>query len=256
VDEVRTAKEALAEQLIATARNEAAEIRAAAAAAAEALTARGRVDAEELLARARNDALERLNTAQSEAEQVLTEASHQADAIVAASRENNRRLSRRTAQLREAVVEFEAHIANLAQVAGDRTGLIEDMIEQHLEREHSPERRDMTASTSGAPARAPRKRGRAKKGPKSTPSDPIDTVVAIDIADQDYAAEEFVYDGAERQAAPTPQGEQGGGTVEAAADATEEASDEVATDTIYQRRGGGIKRRVAAMHVVENDEAS
>ena len=82
-----------------------------------------------------------------------------------------------------------------------------------------------------------------------------ETLVAIDIAEPEYATDEFVYDGEESgetappanpaaEAAPSPD------------DSEHDGTEEAATSTIYQRRGGGIKRRVAAMHIVENDEAS
>jgi len=282
MDELRLAKEGQAEQLIATARNEAAEIRAAAAATAEALGAQGRADAEDLVAQARNDALDRLTTAQEEAEHVLTEASHQADSIVATSRENNRRLAQRTSQLQAAVSEFEAHIANLAEVAGDRTGLIKDMIGQHLERQNREERHETTATNTGAPTRAPRKGSRAKKDRKGASPAPMadyaepdgsgrlparrptvaavadpwnETLVAIDIVEQEYADDEFVYDGAGgSEDAPLEEATADDGSESKATDQGD--SDEAVTGTIYQRRGGGIKRRVAAMHVIENDEAS
>jgi len=260
LDEMRVDKEAKAEQHVASARNEAAEIRAAAAATAEAIAAQGRVDAEEHLANARRLALERLTTAQEEAEELLTQAGHESDAMLAAARENNRRLEKRTAQLQAAITEFEAHIANLAEVAGDRAGLIKEMISQ---------RRPAQDVDPGAPPRAPRKRG--KRSGKGAPQ-PDSTIVAqyaepngsgqlpavrptvpsysdpwtddpdltIDIGDDsagnhDTGEEQFVYDGEATLA-----------------DATAESpmpddGDDATTRTIYQRRGGGIKRRIEAV---------
>ena len=79
-----------------------------------------------------------------------------------------------------------------------------------------------------------------------------ETLVAIDIVEQEYADDEFVYDGeaAQKPDAATDHAEDDPEATQ------QDDSEETATGTIYQRRGGGIKRRVAAMHIVENDEAS
>lgn len=258
MDELRTSREAQADEVIATARNEAAEIRAAAAATAEAVAAQGRVNAEETLADARNQALERLNEARQEAEELLNQASRETDSILAAAREDSRRLERRTEDLRNAVEEFEAHIANLAQVAGDRTGLIKDMIDLEIKPVGATPRID-----SGAPAKPPRKKGKTRRALEESGTgyaDPDgsgqlpanrDNLAQTDPRSREGAPvesldeeEQFVYDGdiSEEPQVPHADG------------AAQDDSEEAATDTIYQRRGGGVKRRVAAIQVPPTDE--
>ena len=80
------------------------------------------------------------------------------------------------------------------------------------------------------------------------PVDLPDEMSAVDIVERDYADDEFVYDGEVATTEDQPEGDTGA--------TSDQDSGEAATGTIYQRRGGGIKRRVAAMHIVENDEAS
>jgi DivIVA domain-containing protein len=244
MDELRASREGRAEDLVATARNESAEIRAAAAATAEAVTAQGRVSAEEVLAQARAQALERLTTAQEEAEDVLHQAGREADSMVGAAREDNRRLERRMDQLRTAVGEFEAHITNLAEVAGDRAHLITDMIDNEIgSSQSSPGVRSATrVATAPAGTGSVAPDDLEDSGPLDRLAEPDGsgqlpvrrpTLVSQSAPGSDTGSEgeldlradseeHFVYDGA---AAPTEQ----------------------ATDTIYQRRGGGIKRRVAAI---------
>jgi len=267
---LRISKDHQADELISTARNEAAEIRAAASAAAEALTAQGRVSAEETITEARSQALDRLATAQLEAEELLTQASHESDSMLAVAREDSRRLEQRMARLRLAVTEFEAHASNLAEVAGDRAGLVSDMIDQEL----GPEAIKSPGET-GAPPRAPRKKGKGRKMPKSpAPSgteDPVALYAKPDGSGQlpvsrptstysdpweeetegvtprnelDLDEEQFVYDGGAVEPIEPDQAavvEGGGGP---------------ATSTIYQRRGSGIKKRVAAIKIPDGGTGS
>ncbi|MCP3974203.1 MAG: DivIVA domain-containing protein [bacterium] len=263
MDEMHVSREAQAEEVVATARNEAAEIRAAAAATAEAVAAQGRVNAEDALAEARNQALDRLNEARGEAEELLNQASRETDSIVAAAREDSRRLERRTEELRTAVEEFEAHIVNLAQVAGDRTGLIKDMIDLEIKPPEAP--RDDT----GAPPVAPRKKGKARKTQKSSSagianpdgsgqlpanrddvahSDPWSLHASAPDEEPTELDEQFLYDGgASEQSAEAEEAD----AIEAAASVDADAP---TTGTIYQRRGGGIKRRVAAIQSPSADD--
>jgi len=238
--------------LIATARNEAAEIRAAAAATAEAVMAQGRVAAEELLSETRAQVLERLTTASDEAEDLLHQASREADSLVAAAREDHRRLERRMTQLRASIAEFEAHTMNLAQVAGDRAHLITDMIDQearskptspragsatgtsshHQGREPAPtggtgadsDQQEDRAEPDGSgqlPVKRPTVEAQAAQTNETGTRDEVDLRADLEA--------EFVYDGA--KAGPDP-----------------------AADTIYKRRGGGIKRRVAALETPEEED--
>jgi hypothetical protein len=249
--EMRASREGLAEEMIGTARNEAAEIRAAAAATAEAVTAQGRVAAEEALAQARAEALERLTAAQEEAEDLLHQAGREADSMVTAAREDNRRLERRMEQLRAAVVEFEAHITNLAQVAGDRAHLITDMIDQEIKSKPSAKRADSTA-TGPVPHQGAVHPG-GDEEPTMDPQEDIaepdgsgqlpvkrPTVVTQSIPGTDTGIpdevdlradpeDQFVYDGAS-------------------------AGSDQATATIYQRRGNGIKERVSAMETPDDED--
>lgn len=242
-EEMRVSGEARAEELIATARNEAAEIRAAAAATAEAVMAQARVGAEETLAQSRAQMLERLTKAQEEAEDLLHQASREADSMVTVARENNRRLERRMEQLRAGVAEFEAHIANLAQVAADRAHLITDMIDQEVkptprrvepappetQHDHPAE---PSASAGGSedgsgPAEALAEPDGSGQLPANRPTvEPAanqwsETGIADEVDLRSDLEEEFVYDGA-------------------------------ATETIYKRRGGGIRKRVDALETPDN----
>ncbi len=250
MEEMRASREGLSEELIATARNEAAEIRAAAAATAEAVTAQGRVASEDLLAQARAQVLERLTTASEEAEDLLHQASREADSMVTAAREDNRRLERRMEQLRTGVAEFEAHISNLAQVAGDRAHLITDMIDQETGSKPIAHRAENAttvephrqaaepAAGEEDPARTPHEEQAQPDGSgqlpvkrptveaAATPQSETGTADEVDLR-ADLEAE-FVYDGAAAQ--PDP-----------------------ATDTIYKRRGGGIKRRVAELETPDEE---
>lgn len=276
IDGLRETKKIDAEALIKSARNEAAEIRAAAAATAEAMTAQARADVEDLLGKARTDSLERLTAAQAEAEELLMEAGHEADAMVLAAREDARRLEGRVAKLQAAVLEFEAHIANLAEVAGDRTGLIAEMIDQETRSAgRTPRVRPNVTSGPGAPAIPPRKKSKRAHSDAALAADtaepdgsgqlpanrPLVTNYSNpwqptkpELRDEDTdEPEEFVYDGeASRNMAPSS------GLEPLSEDAVDDAegSDvdtERTTSTIYQRRGGGIKRRVAAIRTVESD---
>jgi hypothetical protein len=214
------------------------------------VTAQGRVAAEDLLAQARAQVLERLTTASEETEDLLHQASREADAMVTAAREDNRRLERRMDQLRTSVAEFEAHISNLAQVAGDRAHLITDMIDQESKSTPVPHRAESAAAVS--PPRQPAEPVATEEDHDATPYEekaqpdgsgqlPVKrpTVEATatqqsetGIADEvDLRADleaEFVYDGAAAQSDP-------------------------AADTIYKRRGGGIKRRVAALETPDDE---
>jgi DivIVA domain-containing protein len=252
MEELRASREGRAEELIGTARNEAAEIRAAAAATAEAVMSQGRVSSEEALAEARAQALERLTTAQEEAEDLLHQASREADSTVTAAREDNRRLERRMEQLRAGVTEFEAHIANLGQVAGDRAHLITDMIDQQISSKPTPPQTstnpgaqppDHTAEQAAAaeePDAVPREELAEPDGSGQLPakrptveaqSNPLSETGGADDVDLRADLEaEFVYDGAT-------------------------ARPDEATDTIYQRRGGGIRRRVAAIDTPDDGDA-
>jgi DivIVA domain-containing protein len=252
MEEMRASREGRAEELIATARNEAAEIRAAAAATAEAVMAQGRVAAEELLSRTRAQVLERLTTASEEAEDLLHQASREADSMVTASREDSRRLERRMEQLRASVAEFEAHTMNLAQVAGDRARLITDMIDQEISSKPKPQKAGSAAGTSSH-----------HQGPEPTPA-------AKAGAESDQREERAKPDGSGQLPVKRP-------TVEAQVHQRSETgtNDEVdlrsdleaefvydgavagpdqAADTIYKRRGGGIKRRVAALETPDEED--
>lgn len=256
LDELRVSRERQADEVVATARNQSAEIRAAAAATAEAVAAQGRANAEEALAMARSQALDRLSTAQHEAEEALDQASRESESLMAAAREDNRRLERRVQRLRDAVVDFEAHIANLAEVASDRTGLIADMIEQEVAGTTS----HVAEPESGAPAIGPRKkRSKAPAGQQTAKypePDGSGQLPAQRSANDgahaggsehsgqhsvsstgDAEPEGFVYDGGLDPASLShgPGSHEGNGE-----------DDEATTSTIYQRRGAGLKRRVAA----------
>ncbi len=202
------------------------------------------------MARARAEALERLTAAQEEAEDLLHQAGREADSMVSAAREDNRRLERRMEQLRAAVTEFEAHLTNLAQVAGDRAHLITDMIDQEIESKPPAKRADSSA-VGPAPQRAVRPGGDEEPGggPQEDMAEPDGsgqlpvkrpTVVTQSIPGTDTGIpdevdlradleEQFVYDGA---AAGSGQ----------------------ATATIYQRRGNGIKERVSAIETPDDED--
>lgn len=265
IDEQRASGERHAAEIVARARNQAAEVKASAAATAEALTAQGRADAEEVLAEARSQALDRLAKAQIEAEAALMEASREADSLVAAAREDKRRLELRISELREAVADFEAHITNLATVAGDRTGLIADMIDQETDGLGTAK-----PATNEAPAIGPKRKG--KRSPTTArPIEPVPMYAEPDGSgqlpvgrpvtsysdpwhgegrepysslDTDIEPDAFVYDGGtEEELIPANSIEEGVPT------------EEGTTGTIYQRRGGGIKRRVAAIRTPGTEEA-
>lgn len=259
LDELRESRQRQADEILARARNQAAEIKAAAAAAAEAIAAQGRADAEEAMAAARAQALDRLAQAQLEAEAALDQAAREAETTMAAAREDTRRLERRVVSLRDAVADFEAHIANLAEVAGERTGLISDMIAQELRQTEAEDK------ASGAPPVGPKKRG---KSSQPTVTGPIPAYAEPDGSGQlpasrpvsghsnpwsgrpgtyrlptsaEVEPEGFIYDGGSEEydfESPIEEGVE---------------TEEGATSTIYQRRGGGIKRRVAAIRPQKKD---
>ena len=260
LDELRRSRESQAEEIVARSRNQAAEIKAGAAATAEAVSAQGRADAEEALALARSQALDRLAKAQHEAEEALDHASREAEATMAAAREDNRRLERRVHELREAVVEFEAHIGNLAEVAGDRVGLIADMIDHELEPEPAP------LQESGAPAIGPKKRSRTKvetasSGPVAMYAEP-DGSGQLPVHRPATVSDPWSGPGGESSAEPAAEPDEAEGFIYDGADEydfdgpIEEGveTEEGATSTIYQRRGGGIKRRVAAIRPTRSSD--
>ncbi len=259
LDELRSSREGQADEVLARARNQAAEIKADAAATAEAISAQGRADAEEALALARGQALDRLSKAQVEAEEALDQANREAEDTMAAAREDTRRLERRVQALRDAVVDFEAHISNLAEVAEDRTGLISDMIAQEL--------RHAGDVPNGAPPIGPKKKRKTEQlraaatgpvalyaepdgsgqlpasRPASGYSDPWGgrAKAPTNESETPLASEDFVYDGAIEEHDVEERVEEGVDSAEGS------------TSTIYQRRGGGIKRRVAAIRQPEQD---
>ena len=176
--------------------------------------------------------------------------------MVTAAREDNRRLERRMDQLRTAVAEFEAHTGNLAEVAADRARLITDMIDQEVKPPKTSQRSAPTVDgpatplsaettvhedTAGedAPDSEPREEladpdgsGQlpGKRPARATLSHPTSETGGEDEVDLRSDLEEhFVYDGATNHP-------------------------DRATDTIYQRRGGGIRRRVAAIETPDSNE--
>ena len=234
MEELRVSREARAEELIATARNEAAEIRAAAAATAEAVMAQGRVSAEEQLARARTQVLERLTTASEEAEDLLHQASREADAMVTAAREDNRRLERRMEQLRAGVAEFEAHMSDQeigskstphradspAAATSPRQGAKPAVAAEAVAEPSEQEERAEPDGSGQLPANRPTIETQLHQRSETGTEDEVDLRADLEA--------EFVYDGA--VAGPDP-----------------------AADTIYKRRGGGIKRRVAALETPDEE---
>ena len=151
-------------------------------------------------------------------------------------------------QLRTGVAEFEAHIANLAQVAADRAHLITDMIDQEIKSKRASQRaepvrvaeprRQAVEATASPESPGPEEELAEPDGSGQLPANRptvepppnrwSDTGRAEGVDLRADLEAEFVYDGA------------ASGTSQAA-------------ETIYKRRGGGIRKRVAALDTPDDE---
>ena len=280
---LRTTRRAQTDEFATVAENEAQELRAKAKAEAATTTSRARAEAEEIVKRAKADAADRITAAQTQSGKILDSARTRAEEIVRDARQERGDLDRRIDQLQIAVTDIERELQKLSATALERAGLVSGMIELErtpigaiVPRDFAPgpaasvavkERHKETAAVGGrglaealgktidvvdaptlTPAQPAKQAFAAPARPELKPRHHVPDVAELQAKRSDIFADP---DGLGMPPAARPVIEPVGAAVEGVVEAPVEVADEMtesdgedAGQTIYQRRGGGLRRRL------------
>ncbi len=222
-DRIVTDAQGTAERLVATAEHDAGDLQQTAQREADVMITDAREAAETATAEASNEARRTLDEAEAEADRIRLGATGAAEDLLREARDELGRLHARLPQLRSAVRSIERRLHDLAAEALEEVGSVEILIDLTS---------DEVTALDGSSGGTDVERDEHRDEPETSPI-PNEEVPAPPLAGR--AAPGF----AAAALMPPPQ--------------TAEATDAPSTDTFYQRRGRGLRRRIAVQRRLRNE---